>query len=234
MNCLECRRSLLASPRARTPTQQSHIAECAECARLANRVEGLDRQIEEAARVPVPEALAHRILLSRHRRPLRQYVAAAAVVIMSAAVTLSLPGVQDAAGIAAPLQAVGPTHPAVTAIGFVVDQQPGLLDEGRAGDPAILEQGLKRLGLSLKSDGVTVEYIGRCYMPETECDHIVLNTPDGQVSVILVPDYPVDARVLVADRRMTALVTPAGTGGYIVVAGSPKIAKRTEKLFVKG
>ena len=33
---------------------------------------------------------------------------------------------------------------------------------------------------------------------------------------------------------MTALVSPAGSGAYIVVAGSPRIAKRTEKLFVKG
>jgi hypothetical protein len=97
-----------------------------------------------------------------------------------------------------------------------------------------MEQGLKRLGLSLKTEGVKVAYAGKCYMPETECDHLVLDTPDGHVSVILVPDYPVGARALVADRRMTALVSPAGQGGYIVVAGSPKVAKRTSKLFVKG
>jgi hypothetical protein len=131
------------------------------------------------------------------------------------------------------MEAVGPSHPAVVAIAVVVEQQPGYLDEARGIDLALLEEGLRRLGLSLKKDGVKVDYAGKCYIPETECDHLVLETPDGRVSVILVPDYPVGSRTLVSDRRMTALVTPAGTGGYIVVAGSPKVAKRTEKLFVK-
>ena len=71
-------------------------------------------------------------------------------------------------------------------------------------------------------------------MPGTECDHLVLETPDGRVSVILVPDYPVVSRVLVVDRNMTALVSPAGSGSYIVVAKSPNAAKRTERLFEKG
>jgi hypothetical protein len=122
----------------------------------------------------------------------------------------------------------------VTAISVVVEQQPASLDEARGVDFAAMEDGLKRLGLSLKKDGVKVDYAGKCYMPDSDCDHLVLETADGHVSVILVPDYPVGSRVLVADRRLTALVSPAGSGGYIVVAGSPKVAKRTEKLFVKG
>jgi hypothetical protein len=87
---------------------------------------------------------------------------------------------------------------------------------------------------SLKKDGVKVDYAAKCYMPDTECEHLVLDTSDGKVSVILVPDYPLGARAFVADRRMTALVSPAGSGGYIVVARSPKAAKRAERLFVRG
>jgi hypothetical protein len=115
-----------------------------------------------------------------------------------------------------------------------VDQQPGFLDEAHGIDIATMEDALKRLGLSLKKDGVKVDYAAKCYMPDTECEHLVLDTDDGKVSVILVPDYPLGARAFVADRRMTALVSPAGSGGYIVVARSPKAAKRAERLFVKG
>ena len=234
MNCLESRRLLLASPRYRTPELEAHLAGCADCSRVVFQLADLDRSIEEAARVPVPDGLAERVLRTRRRPPARRFAIAALVLVASAALGLALPRVWEAYTITRPVQAVGPTHPAVTAISFVVEQQPALLEEGRAGDPAIMEEGLRRLGLSMKTGEVTVDYVGKCYMPEPECDHIVLNTPDGQVSVILVPDYPVEAQVLVADRRMSALVSPAGTGGYIVVAQSPKVARRTERLFFKG
>lgn len=234
MNCFESRRLLLASPRHRDAVLDAHLASCAECSRVVAQLADLDRAIEDAARVPVPEALAERILRKPRRAPARRVAIAALVLIASAALGLVLPRAWDSYTLARPVQAVGPTHPAVKAISFVVEQQPALLEEGRAGDPAIMEEGLRRLGLAMKPGEVTVDYVGKCYMPETECDHIVLNTPDGQVSVILVPDYPVDARVLVVDRRMSALVSPAGSGSYIVVAHSPKVARRTEKLFFKG
>ena len=233
MNCLDSRRSLLAAPRERSAQHDAHLAECDDCARLAARLSGLDARIAEAAMVPVPDALAHRVLLARRRRPLRHYAAAAAIVIASA-LAVAGPRLWDAAALGNPAEAVGPSHPAVSAIALVLEQLPAYLDEAHGGDPAVMADALKRLGLSLKKEGVTVEYAGRCYMPGVECEHLVLNTPDGQVSVILVPDYPVGSRVLVADRRMTALVSPAGSGGYIVVAGSPKVAKRAERFFVKG
>jgi hypothetical protein len=234
MNCLETRRSLLAAPRGRTPELQAHLTECAECERLASRVDELDTRISEAALVPVPQGLADRVLYGKRAKPRWPYAAAAAVLFASGLIGFAAPQVYEASGWSGPMEAVGPSHPAVAAIAMVVEQQPAYLDESRGVDIVAMEDGLKRLGLSLRKDGVKVDYAARCYMPETECDHLVLDTPDGPVSVILVPDYPVGSRALVADRRMTALVSPAGSGAYIVVAGSPKIAKRTEKLFVKG
>ena len=63
---------------------------------------------------------------------------------------------------------------------------------------------------------------------------LVLVTPEGHVSVILMADEHPSQRVLVADRRMTALLSPAPSGAYIVVAESPKAVKRAQKLFVQG
>ena len=234
MNCLESRRSLLAAPRERTAQHEAHLADCAECARLARRLTDLDSRIADAALVPVPDALAHRVLRARSHRRRWPYAAAAGLLLVSVMIGFAMPQLREASAFSAPLEAVGPSHPAVAAIAMVVEQQPGYLDEARGIDVAAMEDGLKKLGLSLKKEGVKVDYAGKCYLPDIECDHIVLETPDGHVSVILVPDYPVGSRVLIADRRMTALVSPAGQGGYIVVAGSPRVAKRTSKLFVKG
>lgn len=232
MNCFETRRILMAAPRERGAELENHLADCADCARLAVRVDELDTRIAEAALVPVPQGLADRVLYGKRAKSRWPYAAAAAVLFASVMMGFAAPQFVDV--VSAPMEAVGPSHPAVAAIAMVVEQQPAYLDEARGVDTVAMEEGLKRLGLSLRQDGVKVDYAARCYMPETECDHLVLDTPDGPVSVILVPDYPVGSRALVADRRMTALVSPAGSGGYIVVAGSPKVAKRTEKLFVKG
>jgi hypothetical protein len=238
MNCLDARRSLLAAPRARSAELDRHVAECAECARLDARLNDLDARITDAALVPVPDALAERVLRERAwRRPAprrRWQLVAAAAVLTTALAAMIGPQLWEDSGLSMPITAVGPTHPGVSAIAVVVDQQPAYVDEAQGVDLAAMEEALKRLGLTLKKNGVDVAYAGKCYMPDTECQHIVLNTPDGHVSVILMPGSPVGSRALVVDRRLTALVTPVGSGGYVVVAGSQRIAKRTERLFVKG
>ena len=231
MNCLTCRRSLLTSPREQSAEQRAHLSQCEACARLMADLSDLDWQIEEAARVPVPEAIAHRILLVQHRRPVWHYAAAATVLLGAIGLSFLLPRVYDSGLLAQPVETVGPSHPAVAAISLVVDDRAKLAHEG---DTAEMDERLKQLGLRLDSRDVHAYYAGRCQLPAGECDLIVLEAPEGRANVVLVPDYPIQDQVLVADRRMIALVNPAKSGGYIVVADSPKIAKRMQRLFRRG
>jgi hypothetical protein len=200
---------------------------------LTLRLGDLDRSIEHAALVPVPDALTHRVLLRQGEPRTWRYAAAAAVAILSIGVALVAAEVVDAPGFPKTVQAVGPTHPAVVAIAEVVEESGGL-DRGARND-ADMEHGLKRLGLSLKPGAAVAHHIGACRIEgAAECEHIVLSTPEAYANVMLVPDYPLSDRVLVTDRRMVALVSPAARGGYIVVADSVKAAKSVEKLFVRG
>jgi hypothetical protein len=232
MNCLQSRRLLLSSPRERSAAHQAHISTCERCANLALRLGDLDRSIENAALVPVPDALTHRILLRQGEPRTWRYAAAAAVALLSIGISLVAAEVVEAPGFPTTVQAVGPTHPAVIAIAEVVEDS-GSLDRTTRND-AHMEHGLKRLGLSLKP-GAAVAHIGACRIEgAAECEHIVLSTPEAYANVMLVPDYPLSDRVLVTDRRMVALVSPAARGGYIVVADSVKAAKSVEKLFVRG
>jgi hypothetical protein len=232
MICLQSRRLLLASTRERSASHQAHISACESCARLAQRLGDLDRAIENAALVPVPDALTHRILLRRRDPSVWQYAAAAAVAIVSIAVGLIATDVVEAPGFPKTVQAVGPTHPAVIAIAEVVDESNGV-DHARS--DAQMEHGLRRLGLSLKPGAGIAHHVGACHIDGAiECEHIVLSTPDAHANVMLVPDYPMTDRVLVTDRRMVALVSPVARGGYIVVADSPKAARSVEKLFMRG
>lgn len=232
MICLQSRRLLLASTRERSASHQAHISACESCSRLAQRLGDLDRAIENAALVPVPDALTHRILLRRRHPSIWQYAAVAAVAIVSIAVGLIATDVVEAPGFPKTVQAVGPTHPAVIAIAEVVNESSGL-DPARS--DAQMEHGLRSLGLSLKPGAGIAHHVGACRIDGAiECEHIVLSTPDAHANVMLMPDYPMTDRVVVTDRRMVALVSPVARGGYIVVADSPKAARNVEKLFVRG
>jgi len=235
MNCLAFRRRLLAAPRERTPAEQAHLEGCGDCAQLATDLSALDRKIGRTLRLPVPDGLADRILLPRLRMRRWHYGAAAAALAAAIALALMLPGLIDPDETALAADAVGPTHPAVAAISMVVEQEPALLKEGRTGDPLVMQQKLKYLGLELRKSDVSIRYIGQCEIGGAACDHLVLVTPEGHVSVILMAGEHLSTRVLVADRRMTALLSPAPTAGaYIVVAESPKAVKRARRLFVHG
>jgi len=230
VNCLACRRMLLVSPREQSSEQLAHIAECEACARLLDELGDVDRQIERATLVPVPDGLAHRILLARRRKPLWGYSMAAAVALVTG-ISLMLSGIFDRTLLLTPIQAVGPGHPAIAAISLVVDDRAEL---AQSGDTAEMDHRLKELGLKLKAGNVHAYYGGKCHLSGGECGLIVLDAPDARANVVLVPGYPIPEHVLVADRRMIALASPAKSGAYIVVADSPKIARRMQKLFTRG
>lgn len=195
----------------------------------------MDRQIAEAAAIPAPEAIEHRILLVNGQQPRRHYAVAAAVAIVFAATTFLASGILEMSPFEDTVDAVGPAHPGVVAIAEVVEEEPAIQPDMLPPDDSELEEGLRRLGLTLAEGEADAYYVGKCHVEGgSDCEHVVLSTPDAHANVMLVPDYPVGERVLVADRRMVALVSPSGSGGYIVVATSAKAAKRMEKLLVRG
>ena len=236
MNCFESRRRLLHAPRERVDDHEAHISSCAACTRLVTDLAALDRKMNKATRISVPDGLADRILIAR-RYSARRYSAAgiaAAMAFAAISVIALLPGVLESVEPTLAADAVGLTHPAVAAISLVAQRGPGLPHFGSADDAAAIKDRLKFLGLAMKTTGVSAQYMGKCDLAGRECDRLVLDTPEGPVTVILMAHEQPSARVLVADQRMTALMSPAPTGAYIVVAASPKAARRAQKLFVRG
>lgn len=234
MNCFEFRRLVLAHPREKTAAQEEHLAQCSRCAKLADDVVAFEAQLEEAVLVSVPDALADKILLRQKMRPPARYGlwAMAATLVIGVSLGVQLYRTYDAAHENLnTAMAVGTNHPAVAAISFVIDHEPQLLRENQSGDPDVMMNAFQRVGLKLPGEGVSVRYLGKCPVPDGTGDHVVLTTPYGHVTLILVPDYPVGSRVMVADRNMTALASPSGKGGYIVVAPSPQTILQIERML---
>ena len=98
MNCLDARRRLLTEPGSQDPALGRHLAACDACAAQATRSARLEHIVRDAARIPVPEGLASRVLLRQEfdhqaieQRPARARArpasAAAAALLLAAALT---------------------------------------------------------------------------------------------------------------------------------------------------
>lgn len=186
--------------------------------------------MEAAAAVPVPDAVDERILLHRPAPRVARSLASAA----TAAVIVFIAGdLAHEPGPARAVHAITAGYPGLEAIAEVAaENRPPPVDALEA-DGAALDRSLARLGLTLTASKA-VRHVGKCHIEGArECEHVVFATEDAHANVMLVPDYPIARRLVVADRSLVALVAPAGTGGYIIVADSPDTARRMEKLLVK-
>ena len=216
------------------------MTRCAKCAALAREVEDFDARIHDAAMVPVPEALADRVLLRRKVRVPAWFggfgfgvwaLAASLIIALVAVIQLYRADIGDGERIAT-TAAVGEGHAAIAAISYVLDHEPRLLRENVSGDPAVMKSALERLGLNLPAQGTTVRYLGKCPVPNGEGEHLVLQTPFGQVTLILVPEQSLGPRVVVTYRDRTAVLSPVQSGSYIVVTDSLKNVKQIEKMLM--
>lgn len=210
------------------------MRQCVACASLAREVEDLETKIQEAVLVPVPEALAERVLL-RHklRSPARFGVwALAASLIATLATVIQLHHRAADDENRAATVALGNDRPAVTAISYVLDHEPRLLRANLAADPVVMRDALLRLGLKLPENGTKVRYLGKCPVPGGTGEHVVLQTPFGHVTLILVPDRSLGTRVVVNYRNRTAVSSPVSNGSYIVVADSLRTVKRLEHMLM--
>lgn len=234
MNCFEFRRLILASPREKTREQEEHMAQCASCANLAREVANFESRVEEAALVPVPDALAERVLRQHQIRRSTRYqswaLAASLVAALGVGIYFYPSPVAEEDGVYAAMS-LGTNHPAVKAITHVLDDEPRMLEEKRSVDTMAMRAAFTRLGLNVPAGGTTALYFDKCPMMGGAGDHIVLQTPFGRVTLILVPDHPF-SRVVVADRQMAALAAPAPAGGYILIGDSAQVVTRLEKMLL--
>lgn len=234
MNCFEFRKLLLTDPRVRTPEQERHLAGCHACESLVRETETFEARVHDAMRVPVPEALADRVLL-RHkiRAPAVRTWALAASLIAALGVGIYFYRAsvnEDERVLTAAALRAG--HPAVTAIAHVLEEEPRMLKANRGVDPVVMRAAFMRWGLNVPAQGTTVLYFDKCPMTGGAGHHVVLQTPFGKVTLIFVPDRSFGTRVLVADRDKTAIAAPHGAGSYILIADSLRDVRQTEKLLM--
>ena len=233
MNCLEFRRLLLVQPRHMTFPQKEHMEQCAACSEFAKRIVDDEEALERMVLVPVPEGLAARILF-RHKfsSPNRwNALALAASLVIAAGAGVYFYAMPPQPDEIVSAQRLGNQH-ALVAISYVLDHEPQLIKENRAGDPRVMRTALAKLGLSLPANIGSVRYLGKCPVDGGTGDHVVLETPFGHVTLILVPDRLFVSRIVVAERNLSAIAAPSHRGSYILIADSPQLLKSVEAMLI--
>lgn len=220
-NCIEFRRAKLTAPREVSEAAAEHLAQCPECAGFDVEVDELDRRLEEAARVPVPENLAERVLLRhqlRRGQPRRNWLALAAAVVLSAAVTLMYVRESAQQDLARRMIAHVLSEPDVWA---VRESMP----------PERVAQAFASIGATLRADFGQVTFLDQCKGLDPGGTHLVVKTPHGQAAVLLLPNAQRWRRAGVVGHGLVASVGSAEKGVVAVVADSASHAERIEDML---
>jgi len=223
MNCLEFRRLALANPQHPGPTALEHEAVCAECARFYLDLRRQEEDLYQSLAIPVPEGLADRILFQTRPRLLDR-ARSARVWLPALAATLAL---------ALGLNFMIPRDmsPETLAAGIIdhVRREPEALTAEQPVPMARLVHAFADSGGELTSEPAPISYAGRCPLPGGGMgEHIVLKTPRGKVTLILMPGKPVAAALRLFKDGLNVSVLPAGEGSLALVAESDALVREAE------
>lgn len=207
MNCVDFRRDCLTETKPQSAEFRNHRQQCPSCSQYLVRVQQLNAALDSALRLPVPEELSSRILL-RHsfvrRRPQRLLVAASlALAVIGAGLWFNRPPMT-------PLQQEVLAHamePHVPAVSAPVPREELL---------ALVHQ----LGGEVATDTTlsAVFYARRCRIAGHYAGHLLMDTPQGPVTVFLMPESPAQRDLTYREGHVVTRVIPASRGSIGLVA----------------
>ncbi len=222
MNCLDFRRAAGAGPRALPLEAMAHAAVCAACHAVLERQRDLDLRLEDALRIPVPEGLAERVLVARGatRARMRPTWAVAAGIVLVAALAWAVPPLFAGHGLAG--EALAHVH-----------EEPQSFRIRMSPPAALLATDLAAQGLRLAADLGEVTYATLCPMATGTARHLVISTPEGPVTLLLLPrDGERRARAQRGAPGFTAIALAAPRGSVAIVAATERQALAIERLLV--
>lgn len=220
MNCLEFRRIAQAGPHHLPPLAQAHMESCAACESFLVRMRKVDEVIAGTTnKVAIPEGLAERILLRTSKQqalPWQQWALAASVV-MGLALALILPLLQADAGLAR------------AALAHVEEEPDKLIAQQQVAQLSV-DTALASIGAKLHGNIGQVTYLGSCPLPGGEGKHLVVTSPYGRYTLILMQAQSKNRKKAEAGMH-AAIAKPASHGTYAIVASATPDIMKIEKLL---
>ncbi len=220
INCLAFRRMAQADPHHISHEAQAHEALCASCHQFLVHMRQVDEALAETLdKLPVPEGLNERILMatSKQQHTPWQTWALAASVVLGLALSITLPLLRTDAGLAR------------AALAHVEEELDHLTAHQQVTQPSVASA-LELIGAKLNGNIGEVTYLGSCPLPGGEGKHLVITSPYGRYSLILMPAQ-IQRRSTAEDGMHAAIAKPARKGTYAIVASATPDLIKIEKML---
>ena len=211
MNCLEFRRRVGAAPSVSGDEIEAHRRECPACSRYQDELRAMDSLIGRALAVDMA-----RIRSIRARRP--RWLALAASIVIGLSVGLAL-------WISLP-------RPSLAREVFDhVAHEPDAMSGTAVVAQAALAGVLDPYGTRLRPGFGDVTYARRCIFEWRVVPHLVVQTPQGPVTVLLLRHRNVSEPVRLAEQGYAGIVLPAPRGSIAIVGQQKDLDSIARQIF---
>ena len=205
MNHSEVRLWIGADPSATAPELAEHLAGCPECSQFQREMTTLDGQIRRALEQG-PLTLASVSPIAAARRPRRNSIWSGWALAASVAVTSLL-----AVWLLRPTDSLA--HDVVTH----VEYESGSWSSHEQISAADVKEALAKAGAELDMSSDKVMYAHSCVFHGHVVPHLVVTTPSGPVTVMILPEEHVKQRMRFQEDGMSGVITPAPHGSLAVI-----------------
>ncbi len=204
MDCLEFRRQVGAEPSATSAELEAHRRDCAACARHQDELRAMDAEIARALAIETARFTKQDLVPQPAKATKRRYYAIAASLATGFAVAVTLLISSPRSSLAREVIGHVATEPA--ALAGRVPIAPGAL----AGvlDPE---------GTRLRPGLGEVTFAARCLHDWHVVPHLVVRTPSGTVTVLLLRHREVRGPVEFSAQGFEGVVLPAPRGSMAVI-----------------
>lgn len=219
MTCLEFRRRVGAEPAATDADIEAHRRDCAACARHQDELRAMDGVIQRALRVDLPPKAATAATAADPMAPRRRLYAIAASLVGGIAIGIVLL-------VSAPRESV-----AREVFGHVLHET-ATMDPTEPLAPAALAGVLDPDGTRLKPGIGDVTFAARCVFDGRVVPHLVVRTPSGPVTVLMLRHRTIARPMHIAEQGYEGVVLPAPKGSIAVVGqGVADIDAVAQKVY---
>ena len=207
MNCEEFRTLVGAEPNTTRPDVLAHAEEHPECARYREEMQAMDRLIYRALSIDVEPAAAPQLPQSNQRIwRMAASVLITAIAIAFTSIWLLTPRDTFAAEVIAHIQ----------------EEPDSLLITPESVSDEHLEKLLGATGIRLKPGVAHVSYATPCTFRGHLSPHLVVQTEQGPVTVLVLPEEETRERAHINEEGFQGVVMPAPRGVIVVLGiGAP-------------
>ena len=212
MDCLQFRRAAGADPQHLDDAARDHAEACPACAAHLGELRSLDARIFAALEVPVPGPVAvaaaggtSTAVVGLDRR---RWLALAASIVAGVLVgtLLWVGGPQDSL--------------ARDLVEHLGHEPEALVVTDRPMDAARLDEVLERGGIRLRPEIGTVSYANTCLFRGRRVPHLVVQTGDGPVTVMVLRHERPARSVRFDEGGHSGRIVPVGPGSIAVIGGA--------------